>query len=103
MLPYEVVSVGLDMSESGHSRRFGRVPTTSTLPPINRHRYRASGCLKCAISGSALRKPPTLSFVNGGLDSIDPDQGSAGPPGGHMRLGAGHGNDGAADSRDRGR
>jgi hypothetical protein len=43
------------------------------------------------------------SCVHGGLDSIDPDQGLADPLGGHIRLGAGHGYDGAADGRDRGR
>jgi hypothetical protein len=34
---------------------------------------------------------------------MDPDQWVGRHPGGNMRLGAGHGYDGAADSRDRGR
>ena len=43
------------------------------------------------------------SCVHGEIDSIDPDQGLAGSPWSHIRFGAGHGYDGAADSRDRGR
>jgi hypothetical protein len=43
------------------------------------------------------------SCVHGGLGSIDLDQALADPLGSHIRLGAGHGYDGAADSRDRGR
>ena len=43
------------------------------------------------------------SCVHGGLDSIDPDQGLADPLRGLVRLGTGHGYDGAADARDRSR
>jgi hypothetical protein len=50
-----------------------------------------------------LRATIRSSCVHGGLDSIDPDQGLADSLEGHIRLGAGHGYDGAADSRDRGR
>jgi hypothetical protein len=33
----------------GSSRRFGHVPTTSALPPINRHRYRGPYCSRMRV------------------------------------------------------
>ena len=39
------------LHSQGHWRRFGREPAFP-LYPINRHRYRASACLKCANSGN---------------------------------------------------
>ena len=104
----------------GQKRRFGRSPFTSGPP----RRTDISGdCRHVSNVPSAEvheRKPhhpafapcPTvvplqatirLSCVHGGLDSIDPDQGLADTLERHIRLGAGHGYDGAADSRDRGR
>lgn len=42
------------MSQLGHSRRFDHAPTTSGLPPVNRHSQSRPACLKRANLGSSV-------------------------------------------------
>jgi hypothetical protein len=102
----------------GQSRHFAGLPMNSGLHseadmsrPVGmsqRCHQRKCTCASHTILRSRLVLLPLLATIHslcvyGGLDSIDPDQRLADTLEAIYGLRAGHGYDGAADSRDRGR